>query len=108
MLNAFAKPKRFVLPHQSALKRLLKNSSAFGVLFSLLLLPTTTYGQATVGAIVGTATDISGAAVLNVNIVVTNQETNASRVVSTDERGNYEVSNLDPGTYTICGKSDRV
>ncbi len=36
-------------------------------------------------------------------MTVTNQETNVTRQVKSDKRGEYAVSDLPPGVYTITG-----
>ncbi len=55
----------------------------------------------TAATINGQVTDSSGAAVANAGVVVTNTETGASRTVQSDGDGNYSVSPLIPGQYTI-------
>lgn len=52
-------------------------------------------------AVVGTVTDKSGASMAGVEIVVTNEGTNTSLRVLTDDAGAYSVPNLIPGSYTI-------
>jgi hypothetical protein len=59
------------------------------------------YGQATVGSIVGTISERTGATLSGASISVVNQETNASRVVSSDSRGSFNVPDLEPGTYRV-------
>jgi hypothetical protein len=51
------------------------------------------------GAITGTVTDPSGAAVPNVTVTVTNLETNQSRTVTTGPDGVYRITLLPPGNY---------
>ncbi|MBA3693265.1 MAG: TonB-dependent receptor, partial [Acidobacteria bacterium] len=55
----------------------------------------------TAATINGQVTDSSGAAVANASVVVANTETGASRTVQADNDGNYSVSPLIPGQYTI-------
>ena len=76
-----------------------------GVLTSLLsaamlLAPTLTSAQ-TAATIVGDVTDPSGAAVPGVTVKVTNEGTNATREVSTNEAGQYRVTPLNPGSYSV-------
>jgi len=59
------------------------------------------YGQSTLGTILGTVADSQGAAMLGVKVTLTHQETNISRVLIADERGGYEFLNLVPGTYRV-------
>src|SRR6202000_1579935 len=63
------------------------------------------YGQATVGTILGTATSSDGAPVADVSITVTNEGTHANRNVITGKQGDFVVSDLNPGTYTISGSA---
>lgn len=53
------------------------------------------------GTIMGTIIDPQGAAVPDVQVVVTNVDTNAVKGTVSNERGYYEVPLLDPGNYTI-------
>lgn len=55
----------------------------------------------TVGAISGTITDPSGAAVPNAVITVTNQNTNVVAKANSTSKGYYTVENLPDGDYTI-------
>lgn len=55
----------------------------------------------TTGTISGTVTDQSSAVVPTARIVVSNAETGLSREVATDERGQYRVVLLPPGTYDV-------
>jgi hypothetical protein len=53
------------------------------------------------GAIGGTATDSSGAAVPNAKVTVKNNGTNAEETVMTDDTGYFRVGKLQPGSYTV-------
>ena len=57
------------------------------------------------GSIVGTITDKSGAVTPGVEVIVTNESTNAAVVVRTDESGNYAAVNLLAGSYTVSAKN---
>jgi hypothetical protein len=65
-------------------------------LFSLRLL-----GQGTVGSIIGTVTAPDGSVVANARVTITNEGTNISRVVTTNDKGDYVAADLNPGTYTV-------
>jgi hypothetical protein len=56
------------------------------------------------GAILGRATDPSGAVVPNVRIRVTNVETSATLEASTNDEGNYQAPFLLPGTYRLTAE----
>ena len=65
-------------------------------LFSLRLL-----GQGTVGSIIGTVTAPDGSVVANARVTITNEGTNVSRAVTTNDKGDYVAADLNPGTYTV-------
>jgi hypothetical protein len=58
-------------------------------------------GQILVGRISGAVTDSTGAAVASAQVAVTNQDTQASRLVTTDSRGFYSVQELPIGPYRV-------
>lgn len=58
-------------------------------------------GQAVNGSLVGTITDASGAAVPNAKVAVTEANTGISRNTTTNESGNYNFSDLPPGSYSV-------
>ncbi len=53
-------------------------------------------------AIVGKVTDKSGAAMPGVDVLVTNEATNTSTVLASDESGGYAAVNLIPGSYKVA------
>ncbi len=57
--------------------------------------------EETAAAITGQVTDSTGASVPNATIKVTNTETSTTRQVQSNEDGNYNVTSLMPGSYTI-------
>jgi hypothetical protein len=59
------------------------------------------FGQATQGAILGSVRDSGGAVVSGATVEVINLGTSFSRRVTTDEQGDYRVSNLEPGRYSV-------
>jgi hypothetical protein len=61
--------------------------------------------QTTFGIIRGRVLDPTGAAIPNVNVVVTNTGTNISRTVATNASGNYEAGYLQPGTYSVAAEA---
>ena len=58
-------------------------------------------GAQTAATIVGDATDSSGAAIPGVTVTVIHEGTGVERQVTTNEAGQYRVTPLNPGTYTI-------
>jgi hypothetical protein len=71
------------------------------VLYLLLISPVLRAQSTTDGAIAGTVTDASGAAVPNASVTVTNKGTNLSQGVATDESGYFRAAKLQPGLYTM-------
>src|SRR6185437_3473846 len=62
-------------------------------------------GQNTVGTILGTVTSTDGALVPNASITITNEGTHATRNTTTGQQGQYVVTGLNPGTYTVSGSA---
>src|SRR5918996_3192577 len=60
------------------------------------------FGQATtLGQIVGTVSDPSGAGVPGAQVRVINTRTGVARETTTTESGNFSVLSLIPGVYTV-------
>lgn len=58
-------------------------------------------GQAIQGGILGTVVDPTGAAVPNASVTVTNEGTKFERVANTEANGDYHVSGLEAGSYSV-------
>jgi hypothetical protein len=56
---------------------------------------------ATTGALIGTVSDLTGALLSGAAVTATNEATDARRATTTDSRGVYRFSLLDPGRYEI-------
>jgi hypothetical protein len=67
----------------------------------MLVLGVVAASQEITATILGTVRDVSGAAVGNATITVTNEGTGVSRTVKSDADGNYLVSLLPVGSYTV-------
>ena len=76
-----------------------------GILLVGILAAMRLFGQATEGSILGTVTDTSGGALVNVQITVTNVQTNAVRTTFTNESGEYVVTNVPLGSYSVSAES---
>lgn len=63
------------------------------------------WGQGYFGAIVGTVTDPSNAAVPGVSIVITNTQTGVNYRASTNQYGYYTVGQLIPGIYSVTAEN---
>src|SRR5262245_53625311 len=59
------------------------------------------FGQAVKGALIGTITDSSGAAVNGVSVTITDTRTNLSFTSKTNEDGNYTFSSIQDGVYRV-------
>lgn len=57
------------------------------------------------GRITGRITDPTGAAVPNVAVLATNVGTNVATAANTNQEGNYEIVNLNPGRYRLSASS---
>jgi hypothetical protein len=71
----------------------------FCVLLTVLV-PTVT-AQTTSGAVVGTVTDASGAAVVAADVTLIQAETGVQRKAQTQANGDFAFNAVDPGTYTL-------
>ncbi len=62
-------------------------------------------GQATEGTILGTIADASGAAIVNAPVRITNTGTGAVRATATNDTGEYVVTNLPLGDYSVSAEA---
>jgi hypothetical protein len=62
-------------------------------------------GQLTLSTIRGAAVDPTGAVVTNANIELLQLETNAKRQVITNESGDFEIPDLQRGTYRLTARA---
>ena len=67
----------------------------------LSLLAITAVAQQTVGSIHGTVRDPQGAVVQNAEVTARNTATNLTRTTTTNEGGDYRISDLPPGKYEV-------
>ncbi len=67
----------------------------------VLLLAVAAAGQTNRGAIAGTVIDQNGAAIPGASVTITNVGTGQKQTVTTSEDGAFQVSSLDPVTYSI-------
>src|SRR5258707_8796173 len=73
------------------------------VLFAMLLFSAAALAQTT-ATIVGTVTDSSGAVVPSVSITVTAKDTGLTRKATTNQSGNYVVTFLPVGQYSVTAE----
>lgn len=77
---------------------------AWSVLFLVVFLGSmglSAYGQSNFGQISGTILDPTGASVPDATITITSANTQATRTATSDQGGNYIVTNLPIGAYSI-------
>src|SRR5881628_766238 len=60
--------------------------------------------QSVTAILVGTVSDQSGASVPNATVSAIRVGTNLKRTVSSNEKGDFIVPNLDPGSYQLVGE----
>ena len=78
-----------------------------GILFLALLsalpttLPSRADAQAVTGTISGTIVDPQSQVIPGATITILNEATGDTRAAVSDERGNFQVTNLQPGGYTV-------
>jgi hypothetical protein len=65
----------------------------------------TLYGQTVSSSLEGIVVDPADAAVANAPVILTNNDTKATRTANTDNQGTYRFLQLDPGTYTLTVKA---
>ena len=73
-------------------------------LFVLMVAATLLHAQVESGKVVGMVRDSSGAVVTAAEVKVTEVETNVTHTVRTDNNGEYVVTELRPGTYTVTAE----
>ncbi len=93
----------FVLP---AWIRVAQGVALLALLVSGATNPTRLFAQSNIsGDIAGIVTDPSGKAVVGAQVTVKSQATAATKVATTGTSGNYRVSLLPPGSYTVTATS---
>ncbi|MDH3531026.1 MAG: carboxypeptidase-like regulatory domain-containing protein, partial [Acidobacteriota bacterium] len=71
------------------------------VVFCVLALSAAAFAQKNVGSIVGTVSDPSGALLPGAKVTITNNATGQAREVTTGPAGEFAVTNLEPGNYSV-------
>jgi hypothetical protein len=74
---------------------------AFALALGMLLLAVPSFGQSSMGRILGDVHDQSDAAIVGATVQITDVQRGTSRTIVTDGAGEYFAPNLEPGTYTI-------
>ena len=71
------------------------------VVICLLAVATPVFAQTDTSALSGTISDSSGAVVANAKVNIHNDATRTDRDAITNENGNFTITNLAPGRYTV-------
>ena len=69
--------------------------------FAVALLATSAFAQSERGTILGTVKDSSGAVIPNAKVTVTNAATNVANRLTSSDTGDYAVTSLQVGSYTV-------
>jgi len=72
-----------------------------GIVCVVLAISLPMFSQTTMGRILGTVSDQSGANVAGAAVVVTDVQRGTTRAITTDDSGNYVVPQLQPGVYKV-------
>jgi hypothetical protein len=77
-----------------------KLASRLAVLLFVFMAPVALQAQ-TKGSLTGTVTDPAGAVVPGANVEIKNNANGATRTTTTNDNGIFQLSELDPGSYTV-------
>src|SRR5229473_3757651 len=86
---------------RSGRRRSRKILQFFGGMLWLLVLSLPVFSQGDFGRILGTVTDQSSGVVAGATVTVIDTERGVTRVLTTDDSGEYNAPNLTPSTYTV-------
>jgi len=59
------------------------------------------HAQTTLGSILGSVTDSSGASIQQSRLLLTNEDEKTTRETTANPQGNFELLNLKPGAYSL-------
>src|SRR3712207_3445969 len=76
-------------------------SGKFVLFLTLLALPLYLAAQAISGDLTGTVLDPAGAGIPNAKVEAVNDATGITATTTTGQSGEYRLTNLQPGTYTV-------
>ena len=73
----------------------------FLITIAAFVISNKTFAQSDTSSLSGTVTDSSGAVLPNATVVASNGATHMERTTQTNESGNYNITNLPAGNYSI-------
>ncbi len=73
----------------------------FGIVCVVLAFSLSGFSQTTMGRILGSVSDQSGAAVAGAAVIITDVQRGTTRTATTDTSGNYAAPELQPGVYKV-------
>jgi hypothetical protein len=71
------------------------------LLFALMLQPVRSRAQQVTGTILGNVQDATGAVIAKAQVTARNQDTGLTRLVQTNDQGEYRIDFLPPGNYEV-------
>jgi hypothetical protein len=77
------------------------NWTVWMAILAVLLPVSTASAQSVTGTILGTLTDVTGAAITSASVTVVNQDTGVEYQAAVGDSGEYTATNLPPGTYSV-------
>ena len=80
-------------------------AAAICAIVAALLSPLPAGAQTSTAEVLGTVMDSSGAAVPNAKVVITAADTGFIREAATDSTGNYILTSIPAGTYTLSAEA---
>jgi hypothetical protein len=89
----------------STIKKAFVGHRANAVLFMILCLCALPLGAQTTASLVGSVHDSTGAVIPKATLSMRNPDTGFNRQVFTDSDGNYTISSLPIGSYTLTAES---
>src|SRR6267378_691918 len=98
--------EEFAVPATTGLVKLWYLSMTLLLGTMLVVLAAPVMGQAVNATLLGTVTDTSGGVVAGAKITITELKTGVVHSVTTNDSGNYEVSNLAPGQYQVAAEKE--
>lgn len=76
-----------------------------GAALLVVVLATAGFAQTSSSSVFGTITDPTGAVIPNAQVTATNADTGVTYPTRADSQGNYRITQLPPGNYTLEAKS---